>query len=403
MLCFPPELSLSIFEFATWDRNTHDPDPLDMSFQLFITKDNQSNLRRLLRTRLALTLVCKEWNAIATPLLYQNIVIGRGRQLPNISTILEVSHQTTDGFFSVGRWTKRLDIALRDSSRPVDEELAIIADIVRCLPNLEIVTFSVASPQYSDDDTSPCLVLRALEFTCASSLKYIHWFRDTLVPNPESLATLFRNSPNLRSFNTPLVPAAEDCDSYHDGFFHSSLTTIHAEARILDYASPIPPHLMNLPSLRQMSFVVPLFAADARWRSFLEWHGSRLQHIQALIYLAGNHFQSDLAYIASSCRNLLRLDLAFSHWTHMPFPVTLPPTVEHLGIFCTQGQIANYQTFFSRLDRIEYGAKLRCIQFLGKRNVRDIFDKHLHQFWSGTRRLRGSGVRFMNHRGACIA
>ncbi|KAF8626210.1 hypothetical protein AX15_004900 [Amanita polypyramis BW_CC] len=407
MSYFPPEICLAIFEFATWVHNVHGPDPLDMNFQLFITKDHQRTLRRSLRTKLALVHVCRAWKALASSLLYENIIIGRGGYLPAICSVLEASRrqslqQDPDETCPLGHWTKRLDIALRDSSRPADEELALLADIVYCLPNLEIVTFSLSSIQYAQDDFSPCFILRALASTCAPSLKYIHWFRDTLVPDGQDLCALLRKTPNLRSFRTPLV-SVRNCEESDEKLVHTSIMTVHAERSIaddLDY--PVPPQVMDLPSLRQLSFVVPLFSTDARWAKFLETHGPRLQHIQVLIYSASSHLQPDLAHVATSCSNLIRLDFVFSQWLHMPFPVTLPPTVQHLGIFCAQGQISNYNAFFSHLDNLEYSVDFKCIQFLGKRNVMDIFRKHLHQFLTGTARLRSNGIRFSDHKGRCL-
>ena len=329
--------------------------------------------------------------------MYENIVIGRGRYLLPICSVLEASSRDDR---SLGHGTKRLDIALRHSDRPADEELPLIADIVRFLPNLEIVALSVSSVQYTQDDYSPCLILDALASTCAHSLRYIHWFRETLVPDADDLYALFKKTPNLRSFRTPLVTSKQPC---YTEFFHKSIVAVHAEHATVDLDSPIPPELMNFPSVRQLSFSAPLFTVDVRWEKFLKAHGDHLQHIQVLIYSASSHLQSDLTYVTASCPNLVRLDLNFPQWSHMPFPITLPPTVQRLGIFCARGQEQNYGVFFARLDKIQFGDNFSCIQFLGKRNVADMIGKHLHQFLSGTERLRRLGIRFMDHNGAYLA
>ncbi|KAF8352198.1 hypothetical protein F5887DRAFT_17982 [Amanita rubescens] len=159
---------------------------------------------------------------------------------------------------------------------------------------------------------------------------------------------------------------------------------------------------MNFPSLRQLSFSAPLFTVDVRWENFLKAHGGHLQHIQVLICSLDSRLRSDLTYVTASCPNLVRLDFHFTQWSHMPFLTVLPPTVQHLGIFCARGQEKNYTVFFSRLDKIQFGDNFRCIQFLGKRNVADIVGKHLHQFLLGTERLRRLGIRFMDHNGAYL-
>ena len=411
---FPPEILLVIFDFATYTYHVHDPDPLDMNFQLFVTKSYQRSLRRSLvpfrfswicllhahpsqRTKLSLVRVCRAWMELASPFLYENIVIGRGRYLLSICSVLEVSSR--DNRF-LGHCTKRLDVALRDSARSVDEELSLIADIIRFLPNLEVVTFSVSSPPYTRDDYSPHLALHALTSTCAHSLRYIHWFRDTLAPAAGDLYALLRKTPNLRSFHTPLV-IVDHKQPCHDEFFHSSIVAVHAEYGTAELFGLIPPQLMNFPSLRQLSFSAPLFAQDWRWEKFLQAHGNHLQHIQ-VVNSVGSFPQSDLTCIIASCPNLVRLDVNLLFWTYMPSLVTLPPTVQHLGIFCAQGQEQNYSFFFSCLDSIEFGENFRCIQFLSKRNVVDMVGKHLRQFMVGTERLRRCGIRFMDHRGAYL-
>lgn len=334
---------------------------------------------------------------LASPFLYENIVIGRGRYLLSICSALKASSRENR---SLGHCTKRLDIALRDSARPAYEELSLIADIIRFLPNLEIVTFSVSSAPYTYDDYSPHLALDALTSTCAHSLRFIHWFRETLVPDADDLYALLRKAPNLRSFRTPLMVVGQSKQPRHGEFFHSSIIAVHAES---DLDTLISPQLMNFPSLRQLSFSAPLFAVDTRWEKFLQLHGNYLEHIQVLVYSVGGLLQSDLTCIAASCPNLVRLDFNLSYWPHMPFPVTLPPTVQRLGIFCAQGQEQNYSIFFSRLNNIEFGENFHCIQFLGKRNVADMVGKHRHQFMVGTEPLRRRGIRFMDHREAYLA
>lgn len=409
---FPPEIYLAIFDFATYTHHVHDPDPLDMNFQLFVTKNYRGSLRRSLvpfcyswvclshahpsqRTKLSLVRVCRAWMELAYPFLYENIVIGRGRYLLSICSVLRENR-------SLGHCTKRLDIALRDSARPVDEELSLIADIIRFLPNLEIVTFSVSSAPYTRDDYSPHLALDALSSTCAHSLRYIHWFRETLVPEAGDLYALLRKTPNLRSFRTPLVAVGQSKQPSHGEFFHSSIVAVHAEYSTPDLDTPISPQLMNFPSLRQLSLSVSL-SVDPRWGQFLQAHGNYLQHIQVLVHHVGSFMQSDLTCIIASCPNLVRLDFNFSYWSHFPPLVTLPPTVQTLGIFCAQGQDQSYSPFFSRLNSIEFGENFRCIQFLGKRNVADMVGKHRHQFIVGTECLRRRGIRFMDHREAYLA
>jgi hypothetical protein len=337
---------------------------------------------------------------LASPFLYENIVIGRGRYLLSICSILKASSRKNR---PLGHCTKRLDIALRDSAHPADEELSLVADIIQFLPNLEIVTFSVSSAPYTLDDYSPRLVLDALASTSARSLRYIHWFRETLVPDADDLNALLRKTPNLRSFRTPLVVVSQSQQASYGEFVHSSIVAVHAEHSIADLDTPIPPQLMNFPSLRQFSFSAPVLTVDTRWAKFLEAHGNYLRHIQVLVYSVGSPLQSDLTRVAAFCPNLVRLDFNFSQWSHMPSPVTLPPTVQHLGIFCAQGQEQNYRLFFSRLDNITFGENFGCIQFLGKRNVADMIGKHLHQFMVGTEQLRRRGIRFMDHREAYLA
>ncbi|KAI0313460.1 hypothetical protein OF83DRAFT_533157 [Amylostereum chailletii] len=79
MLCLPVELQLDIFQRATHDPHLLDtvPDPNDPSFPED-TYDliDTSHIISTLQTRRALTLVCRTFNALATPLLYQCLLLN---------------------------------------------------------------------------------------------------------------------------------------------------------------------------------------------------------------------------------------------------------------------------------------------------------------------------------------
>ncbi|KAI5990897.1 hypothetical protein EDD15DRAFT_2277947, partial [Pisolithus albus] len=107
------------------------------------------------------------------------------------------------GTRSPGQWTRRLDITLDLSDESECEELdrcvIRLADVIKSLPKLEIVSFAIPDPLGPEPDSvvMPFRVLDALRCS-ANSLRILDWSGDDFFPQPHQLEELLRDLPYLR-------------------------------------------------------------------------------------------------------------------------------------------------------------------------------------------------------------
>ncbi|PFH53561.1 hypothetical protein AMATHDRAFT_45430 [Amanita thiersii Skay4041] len=348
--------------------------------------------------------VCKKWKALATPFLYENLIIRSPRHLSNIYRVLQWS-QTSGESSPLGHWTKRVDIALHlGQTSCYRDSFLWIADILSFLPNLEVVTFSVWYPHFGPRESLIQPILEALIRSSRDTLKHVHWFRDTVIPEIHDLRALIKGIPNLLSFTVPLVkPTTKDMLPDSE-IVLASLTTLHInhQSQGENEVPVFPPHLLVLPSLRRISFTAPVFSMDCRWMKFLIKYGDQLERIQADVCFVTEQFQDDMERVTTYCPNLKQLDIMMEHWSYMPFPIPLPPMIEHLTFHSSSWQWRDYSPFFDHLNATKLPKSLETIQFPNKHNVVDLFGKHRRQFLKGTEHLRGQGIKFLDHVGKVL-
>jgi hypothetical protein len=75
-LRLPPELWLEVFEWATIDLDALFS-TVYQPFQSASTSLDQDQRRGLLKRRLILALVCRQWRALVTPLLLETLHVGK--------------------------------------------------------------------------------------------------------------------------------------------------------------------------------------------------------------------------------------------------------------------------------------------------------------------------------------
>ncbi|KAI6037832.1 hypothetical protein EDC04DRAFT_2604494 [Pisolithus marmoratus] len=105
------------------------------------------------------------------------------------------------GTQSPGQWARRLDITWNffDDFECEDPHSCIetLADVIKCLPKLEIVSFAMSGSFGSEPISMPLSVLDALRRS-ANSLCILDWSGDDLFPQLHQLEELLRDLPNLR-------------------------------------------------------------------------------------------------------------------------------------------------------------------------------------------------------------
>ena len=110
----PVEIWSKIFSMAVYIPGAYDIQ--DYSAILAFTRDThgiclQDVFWQSMRTKLACSRVCKYWNAISQPFLFQYLRIESGKQACAIANALEQAPQGTDEKGG-GKWTLRVDLAL---------------------------------------------------------------------------------------------------------------------------------------------------------------------------------------------------------------------------------------------------------------------------------------------------
>ncbi|KAI6017647.1 hypothetical protein BKA83DRAFT_4321969 [Pisolithus microcarpus] len=201
--CFPVEVWQKIFELATDVPCTLVPELYEKSDCI---PDQHSALEASLATKRSLVLVCKQWQYMAMCYLYRIVLIRTGLNLLALDHTLQ-NYAAGNGSFvgtrSPGHWTRRLDITLDLSDESKCEELdrcvKRLADVIRSLPKLEIVSFAIPASLGLEPDSviMPFRVLDALRCS-ANSLRILDWSGRDFFPQVHQLEELLRDLPYLR-------------------------------------------------------------------------------------------------------------------------------------------------------------------------------------------------------------
>ncbi|CAK5261824.1 unnamed protein product [Mycena citricolor] len=143
--------------------------------------------------RRTVTLVCRQWNALASQIIPEYLII---RSIPQLRAILSRLEETpSDGSPRVGIWVQRVDFEIKEPlSSPAT--LDLIPRLLRRTPNLMIYVNKNGS-DYAPETQTPSAVLEALAKYCGSSLRRIEWSHVGEAPTWLDLANLLLRTPNL--------------------------------------------------------------------------------------------------------------------------------------------------------------------------------------------------------------
>ena len=281
-------------------------------------------LSRSLITKRYIVLVCKAWNEIATPLLYNTVLLRSSRGVSAAWRTFCDSAQS-DTSIRLGHYVKRIDLSMRDSRihHLSFEQLAErekIADILRWLPNLTI--FTMHTRVRGGDSTC---IAEALVDTSASTLETIEWTGGPtlghmclsgaswtrLVSSCPNLKTL--DGPGCRIFSTVLHPAAR--------LSHLSVTHDYRGVEDVPPNPPTPLHIrynstgwdVSHPNTR--AYCLQAISLDVRFRD-----------------------QATLHELLAQCPKLSQLILRVLTWYSLPCGLKLDSSITHLGLFVEQQQ-----------------------------------------------------------------
>ncbi|KAH9177011.1 hypothetical protein EDB89DRAFT_1609129 [Lactarius sanguifluus] len=193
------------------------PDVMDTSAPRYAIFPNGflplDDIKRSIQSLSLLALVCKQWNTICTPILYQCLVVDDSTVMDVLLNTLQRSHTTTHTpgrLLPSGLLTHHLIIALSDrhthsrEAEPLEirilQRFGDLGKLACCLPHLQILSISIAipavlglpMPHYGRDFAA------SLTRTSARSLRKLFLYQNPVVlfSRPE-LHTLLESTANL--------------------------------------------------------------------------------------------------------------------------------------------------------------------------------------------------------------
>ena len=354
--------------------------------------------------------VNKAWYALASPFLYEHIILGRSKVLQPLLEGMNRSAKTAHGELSrpIGWWTQRLDVNMRDKpNRNPQIEMNALAGILTHLPNLRILTFSITGHRYRE--TLPSNVLHSL--ICRDTLRIVHWYTPHF-PSIESLSALLEDHLHLESVN-----ANEIMNTSIPQIQLNSLNTVHV--RWPGFITMETPAFisyvwaLDLPAVRYATYNLEFSVNnDLLVRGFFAAIGPRLQIIQ--LVQRGNadytkvrlHLDATYVKILQNCHSLQQINLLFDSWEILWLCLPQLPTGVHTLVFCTLREEVTGDEILSLLRHLlelkSRNPGLKTIQLYSEINIRAL-QKYSFTFRSGLLKLNSNGLSVLDNEGTLMS
>jgi len=142
--------------------------------------------------------VCKTWYALACPFLYEYIILGRSRVLvPLHDGLSRAALENRE----VDWWIERLYVQMGDATESPRAVFDTFADILTCLPNLCILTFSITERGFGSP--LPNVVLESI--TTSGSLKCVQWYNPIAMPRGHHWTAFLQRHPEIEFLRDQLI------------------------------------------------------------------------------------------------------------------------------------------------------------------------------------------------------
>ncbi|KAI6046742.1 hypothetical protein EDC04DRAFT_3136286 [Pisolithus marmoratus] len=375
----PPEVWDHIFDIATHVPYTLTPEIFEKSALIGIDYNKRYHpaLKAALVTKRTLVLVCKQWWHLAIRYLYRAIFIDKARHILSLCTTLQnyaSGRGTVPGTGPLGWWAERLDVEVHDAD--TDEER--LADIIMCLPNLEIASLDIGLSL--EEDLALHSVRYALRHT-ASSLRVLDW---SMWPRDSDPATLLAERCLLAELPRLCILRSR-CMPWTDGLIPqnilSSITTLAVDRMRITPggASSGSGVEKRRASLREV--IINTHREDLEsWTVFMGLYGVFLHSVH-LNHCDNyqNKFFRYLAMIKRSCPNIRRLTFSLIGFRNLTDDVLSLPPIEYLGLsmFKLFHNNMNSEALFSVLVTLrDTLPSLRVVQLTEPLNVSRLLTRH---------------------------
>ena len=335
--------------------------------------------------------VCKQWYSLATPYLYEAIIIGRCKTLKTLCDVLQPlrSPENADAGndHPLGWWSTRLDVAMCDG--PTNIELESLLQIIHSLPNLKILVFRITISNYQYD--FPDSFVHHLSRSPKPSLLAIVWYTRALMPNRYQWHAFLVNMPSLRTLSCVHIDRLSD-------------DPLPALPALRTFCLPYSGSVLLNSTTRIRSLTLGAYNVDADWKKFLLNYGHQLEVVRVhVIWKSGVLHVLDT--ISQTCPKLRRLDIAIQSWGELSLAhdgLSLPATIRSFGLYRRPSQAprASYKQLFSALRNMKVGPEFESIQFLNPSNVMDLCEHHRGLLLANLNELR---FGMLDHEGRTLA
>ena len=327
--------------------------------------------------------VCKTWYTLGCPFLYEYIILGRTRVLAPLRDGLSRAALENR---QVGRWTERLDVRMRDATKTPETVFATLADILTYLPNLCILTFSIAGRGFFSASL-PNVVLNSI--TSSGSLKCVQWYNSFTKPLPHPWTEFLQKHPEIEVL---------------DG---GQAVTLNAHIRMdavkILHGYPIRTWNwavwsdVDLPAVRSIFYDLT-YGIEADDANIFTQLGQNLTNIQLSFFvpLRVPCLNVVFARFREGCPRLAQLVLAVRSWSMLgSYTLNLPSTVHTLGIRVSDGEVsaASVKRLFTALLPlcVARNHALKTIKFMDASNSRALRSRPI-SLWHGLRVTENLGV-----------
>ena len=301
----------------------------------------------------------------------------------------------------VVRWQiQRLDVHMRDQTDNPVLIMDILADILRRLPNLRVLTFAITGHGY--DHTYDYLPERVLQATnvCRDSLRLLNWYGG-VSPTYNAWASFLENHPRLEAISAPV-------DLIQLGNSHivlDSLKSIFVHCRPSNWQNQDMLWNIKLPSIHHAIYEVdPSGFSLKDQRDFLRKIGSKLTSIQINIMTTDLEIYEPISRIVDTCESLTRVDIVTSEWLISPLfnsLFSIPKSVHTLGIKVISYQVRKrslVELFLNIGNVLSRFPSVKTFCFTDRRNVRAL-RAHPQTLSSQLAGILMLGVNVLDHEG----
>lgn len=352
------------------------------------------------RAKQRLVRVCKTWYTSAIRFLYEAVLLGRGKFLASLYEGLKRSHRpsidSATGELPLGWWTKRLDVAMRDSAEDSKTDMVHLESIIAMLPNLSILTFDIRGHGYfSSNGGLGTLPSSILQSTSPENLNVVCWYSPNIMPTLKDWLEFLSSRPHLRSISdlawADYIPMTTTAPNF------PSLTSLHlSHSRCVEYFSRLElPHLQHLTYRANYDFTQSL-------APFFQNHGAKLMSFTTDCRASEWNI---LPLISETCPNLISLELSVDDWDFLPDHRSALPPIRTMKLVCRRrdhGRRLYRRLFAFIMDVVTVCPTLKTIRFADERNICNL-NKHLHVLQGALDILSKAGVTLENLEGRLIA